>query len=75
MANLLAMDESVTLWRAPAGAGKPEVDGTMEQIGEGFFELRLRVGDRLLLRESFEDAATLLLRSAQLRAERAGPAF
>jgi hypothetical protein len=44
----------------------------MEQLGEGFYELRLRSADRVLLCEPFEDAGALLRRADELRAERAG---
>jgi hypothetical protein len=44
----------------------------MEQLGEGFFELCLRSGDRLLLCEPFEDTGALLRRAEHLRVERAG---
>jgi len=68
------MEASVTLWRllGDARGGASDVDCLMEQLGEGFFELCLRSGDRLLLCEPFEDAAALLRRAEQLRVERAG---
>jgi hypothetical protein len=68
------MDAPITLWRLPGGApgGASDIDCVMEQLGEGFFELRLRSGDRLLLCEPFEDTAVLLRRAEQLRAERKG---
>jgi hypothetical protein len=68
------MDASITLWRLPGDApdGAGQLDCAMEQLGEGVFELSLRSGHRLLLCESFQDAAALLRRAEQLRAERAG---
>jgi hypothetical protein len=66
------MDAEVTLWRLPDESLGGDVDCVVEQLGEGFFELRLRSGGRLLLCEPFEDAAELLRRAAELRVERAG---
>ena len=68
------MDERVTLWRLPGDArgSAEDVDCTMEQLGEGFFELRLRSGERLLLCEPFEDTGALVRRAEELRVERAG---
>jgi hypothetical protein len=70
----VAVDATVTLWRlpGPASSGMSGVDCVVEQLGEDFFELCLRSGDRLLLCEPFEDAAALLRRAEQLRVERAG---
>lgn len=68
------MDAMITLWRLPGDAREVagDVDCLVEQIGEGFFELCLRSGDRLLLSEPFEDLTALLRRAEQLRVERAG---
>jgi hypothetical protein len=68
------MDAPITLWQLPGDTrgGADDVDCIAEQLGEGFFELCLRSGDRLLLSEPFEDLAALLRRAEQLRLERAG---
>jgi len=68
------MDAPITLWRLPGDAREVAggVDCVVEQLGEGFFELCLRSGERRLLCEPFEDLATLLRRAEQLRVERAG---
>lgn len=68
------MDVTITLWRLPGDArgGAGGVDCVVEQLGEGFFELCLRSGNRLLLCEPFEDTAALVCRAEQLRVERAG---
>jgi hypothetical protein len=68
------MDGSVTLWRhpGPGPSGGSAVDCVMEQLGEGFYELSLRSGGRVLLCEPFEDAGALLRRADELRGERAG---
>ncbi len=69
-----ASTQAMLLWRAKRrvhGASR-EVCCTAEQLGEGFFELRLRAGDRQLLCEPFEDMDALLRRAEQLRIERTG---
>jgi hypothetical protein len=66
------MDAPITLWRLPGDARGGVGDCVVEQLGEGFFELCLRSGERRLLCEPFEDLAALLRRAEQLRVERAG---
>ena len=68
--------EEVLLWRGRGHAHGlvRELRCTMEQLGEGFFELRLVSGRKLLLAEPFDDPRALLNRAQQLRIELHTPA-
>lgn len=59
------------LWRVRALVkGLPrELRCSIEQLGEGCFELRVHCGHELLRVEDFDDAGQLLRRAEQLRAE------
>lgn len=65
------MYEPVVLWwqQAVVGGVVRNVRCTMDQLGEGFFELRLLSGDEVLLSEPFEETRKLLSRAEELRAE------
>jgi len=61
------MPDPVLLWRlAAARSGAHDIHCTMEQLGEGVLELRLRSRGRSLLCESFTDSGELLRRAEQL---------
>jgi len=64
-------EETVLLWRTRRRVrGRPnEVRCTMEQLGEGCFELRMLSGHETLLFESFDDPEKLVSRAEQLRIE------
>jgi hypothetical protein len=63
--------EAVLLWRAKGRVHglRRELRCTLEQLGEGCFELRMSSGDELVSVETFTDAAQLLSRAEKLRAE------
>jgi hypothetical protein len=64
------MDGPVTLWRLPDAEG--EIDCTVEQLGEGSFELRISHGQRGLRSETFCDTTALLARAEELREKHTG---
>ena len=57
------------LWRTRTTIAGIErnVEATAEQIGEGFFELRVVAGGQLVLTEVFQDPIAMLDRAETLR--------
>jgi hypothetical protein len=63
--------ESVLLWRerVPVHGVLREVQCSMDHLGEGFYELRLRCGKEILRNEPFQETSGLLKRAEELRSE------
>lgn len=64
------LNEPVLLWhaRSVVGGRTRDLRCTAEQLGEGYFELRLRSGREVLLTETFENTEDLARRAETLRA-------